>query len=665
MALPPMEDVAINRNPQCRTSSGTPQQKVASQPPETQRHKAQSLAAATKDWKWLGMFTPPDRIRNRIPGLLTRALPIYLIPFLLGGNATRSLYCILVTVASMASDDIPVPVTAFVPIVLVQLTGLMEPEKLGSAFMNRLRVSLGPGFEVATFSPARDGDTFAQPTCESREWGSPPFLDIGPLLVKQYKGPHRAVRKASFDPVPLRSVPQLPIRRIQSFSGRGNVKRCSILKDTRTGETGASPDLSPTKPDSSGGDKSRSPEVPFARRAWILKPTGSAPRSSPSFKPNTVGSPATAQSVPTSPSGPTSERKMSILKEPTTRRPSILKPPSDFRAKRTSLARCDDDPAPLDKRLAELGDIAGTRRFKPLQMVQGMANRMFVESPRNAEGAPHVILSKQETLSFESQQISSPETLKLQTVCVSLRTALLLGATMTAIFGNLASFWNVPARKAILHHLSKYQLVSAWSWFIVTVPVATVCSLVSFGLIYAIYLVPIEEFDESLQEDINKCAVARLKELRGYRFEEALVAYWFLLFPFYYVSNISKTYDAEQLEAPLLGLSAIAMSMLPRRSRWFWARHRLAPWEVIKSRMPWSVIVMYGSVSTLALLAEEHNVVKYIFDRVGRKFWQYKSVQTNQLLLCLLAAFLSEFVGNTTLNNLMMPIVINIVRETT
>ncbi|CAN7948538.1 unnamed protein product [Ixodes pacificus] len=82
------------------------------------------------------MFMPPDRIQNRILGLLTRALPIYLIPFLLGGNATRSLYCILVTVTTMASDVIPVPVAAFVPIVLVQLMGLMEAEKLGSAFMN-------------------------------------------------------------------------------------------------------------------------------------------------------------------------------------------------------------------------------------------------------------------------------------------------------------------------------------------------------------------------------------------------------------------------------------------------------------------------------------------------------------------------------------------------
>ncbi|CAN8018504.1 unnamed protein product, partial [Ixodes persulcatus] len=543
-----------------------------------------------------------------------------------------------------------------------------------------LRVSLGPGCELATFSPARDGDTSAQSTCESREWGSPPFLDIGPLLVKQYKvhqpapllgtkddEPHRAVRKTSFDPFPLRSVPQLPVRRIQSFSGQGNVKRYSILKDTRTGETGASPDLSPTKPDSSGGDKSSSPEVPFTRKASILKPTGSTQRSSPSFKPNTVGSLAAAQSGPTSPSGPTSERKMSILKaSPTTRRPSILKPPSDFRAKRASLASCDDDPVPLDKRLAELGDIAGTRRLKPLQMVQGMANRMFVESPRNAGGAPRVTLLKQEIKAIGVQAHRSrshrPRRLNFK-LCVSLRTALLLGTAMTAIFGNLASFWNVPARKAILQHLSKYQLVSAWSWFIVTIPVATACSLVSFGLIYAIYLVPIEQFDDSLQEDINKCAVARLKELRGYRFEEALVAYWFLLFPFYYVSNISKTYDIEQLEAPLLGLSAIAMSMLPRRSRWFWARHRLAPWDVIKSRMPWSVIVMYGSSLFRVRPFQEHNVVKYIFDRVGRRFWQYKSVQTNQLLLCLLAAFLSEFVGNTTLNNLMMPTVVNIASD--
>ncbi|EEC05949.1 hypothetical protein IscW_ISCW004258 [Ixodes scapularis] len=47
-ALPTLDDVAINRNPQYRASNGTPGQKVTSRPPETQRHKAQSSAAATK-----------------------------------------------------------------------------------------------------------------------------------------------------------------------------------------------------------------------------------------------------------------------------------------------------------------------------------------------------------------------------------------------------------------------------------------------------------------------------------------------------------------------------------------------------------------------------------------------------------------------------------------
>ncbi|CAN7989272.1 unnamed protein product [Ixodes hexagonus] len=747
----------------------------------------------------------PDRLQNRGLGILVNALPIYLIPFLFGDEPTKTLFCILATVVSLASDIVPVSVTAFVPVILIQLTGLMEPDKLGSAFMNLevltasslfvivivgdrtavfskavLRVICAIGVDapllfaylmtatfVCTFlvpsgivvilstvlverfmatieedlcaieqrglrasrlrnsSDTADGETSTRTGSRSkaRRCSSPTrmFRDRsryphngsdriarrhlhspqpGPPLVKQYKvhqpdsvsdirdeGPRKIMRKTSFDPYTMGSppgtwAPHLPARRIRSFSEQGNVKRSSILKDTKAGETVSSPDAPSTPtmtirvaekyaPDFrlslyQNLRRTHSAYAPLFRRPSILKPTGTARRSSLCFKRKTAA-PDIMQSGASTPSGPSTERKIAaaLLSVPVIRRQSILKPSSGFRTRRASVP--DYDPSLNDRRLAELDDVLGTRRPKPLQLVEG--NRMFAERPMPTTSTPRTTLLKQDmTASFESQQSSLSDTRKLQAICVSLRAALLLGAALTAIFGNLASFWNVPARTAILQHLSN----SHFSLLFMKATNAVAMGESTFDVCILHFNQVPDKFDESIREDLNKCAVARLKELGSNRFEEALVAYWFLFFPFYYASNISRSIDAEKLEAPFLGLSAIAMTMLPRRSKRFWSLHRLAPWDVIRTRMPWGVIVMYGSVSSLARLAEaspgdtgplEHNVVKYIFERVGRTFWRYKSVQVNQLLLSLLAAVLSEILSNATLSNLIVPIVINIASE--
>lgn len=90
---------------------------------------------------------------------------------------------------------------------------------------------------------------------------------------------------------------------------------------------------------------------------------------------------------------------------------------------------------------------------------------------------------------------------------------------------------------------------------------------------------------------------------------------------------------------------------------------RLVSWDVINARMPWNLIIMYGSVSSLTKLAEEHNLVKALFDHMGHKFWIHTSARTSQCLLTLVAAVLSEVIGGPTLNDLLVPIVIEIASE--
>ncbi|KAK8767125.1 hypothetical protein V5799_006094, partial [Amblyomma americanum] len=48
----------------------------------------------------------------------------------------RSVYCILVTVVTLATGFLPQPITAFVPVILIQVTGIMAPEEMAAELMN-------------------------------------------------------------------------------------------------------------------------------------------------------------------------------------------------------------------------------------------------------------------------------------------------------------------------------------------------------------------------------------------------------------------------------------------------------------------------------------------------------------------------------------------------
>lgn len=61
---------------------------------------------------------------------------------------------------------------------------------------------------------------------------------------------------------------------------------------------------------------------------------------------------------------------------------------------------------------------------------------------------------------------------------------------------------------------------------------------------------------------------------------------------------------------------------------------------------------------------QDHNLVKVVFDQIGREFWKLKPLPVAQAVLTLLAALLSELMANATLCNLLLPIVVNLVRHT-
>ncbi|XP_064467345.1 uncharacterized protein LOC135378286 isoform X2 [Ornithodoros turicata] len=759
----------------------------------------------TQFLKQLGACLYPTPVRNRINFIFGYALPLYLAPFLFGNDDSKCMYCILVTVLSMVGAHLPRAISAFFPVVLMPLSGVMAPDRLASSYidanvlsasslfiiviigdqsrvfsriaMHALRTlgcnahllfsylvlitfvstfllpsrivvviatmlvertvasleqdvvimehtwntarktrgssdTLEPwadggssttvkGRKVTKFSPSVSmyttdtvGRRFSH--CEA-SWQ--PTLTHSPApsmpsLVKQYKihqeepkakaessktdqkheygSPRRTSRKASSERFGLvmrrtSSVPHLPVRRIPSFSTQESGRLSSILKEPKAPVCNQNETRKVNKELDGAPEKIEDVLVSRRNTSHKLSPPPLSRRQSMACKlkaPNCTpdAHPPVQIEVPEDSSAPPSVPKSS--------RPSILK------VRRTSSIRTVGFGGGSRTSMQSTDTILSRMSIRPLffrrtprtYLIEDAGQRMFLPPPPSTDDAINESSQHQPSVLFsegaqEWQPGSSEEAKKFLKMCINMRAALLLGAAMTSVLGSLASFWNVPARGAIMIHLSKQgeELpVTAWRWFTVTLPVAAAGTAVCWGLIYVVYIITIEDPDNSVVQDVAKSTVSRLRDMRALRLQESLVAYWFLGLPLYYVSFISRKFEVAFLEGSFFGATMIVMMMLPRDNLRLWALRRLVTWDTIKDRMPWNILVMYGSVSSLTKLAKEHNLVKVIFDHMGNKFWTSASTQTTQVILTTVAAVLSEVIGNPTLNDLMVPIVINI-----
>ncbi|KAH9376659.1 hypothetical protein HPB48_005870 [Haemaphysalis longicornis] len=210
----------------------------------------------------------------------------------------------------------------------------------------------------------------------------------------------------------------------------------------------------------------------------------------------------------------------------------------------------------------------------------------------------------------------------------AVRPAFVAGVTFTAIFGNLINLKTVPTRRTLLGMLdwrSPFPMflrshdnecpVSGGSWFAVSLPVVLTCCLMGWIAIY--------------WSSIMSCA---------------------------YGSQYPERYT----EGPLLGLSVIAMSMLPAsRLRHCWSQ-RLVSWRAVASRMPWHILFMMGAVMALTRIVEAYRLVETFLGNVDDHFWENRSPKSNLFILASLAAILSEVVISDSLVQLLAPTVLRV-----
>ncbi|XP_077508372.1 uncharacterized protein LOC144119679 [Amblyomma americanum] len=242
---------------------------------------------------------------------------------------------------------------------------------------------------------------------------------------------------------------------------------------------------------------------------------------------------------------------------------------------------------------------------------------------------------------------AEPQTssLRVRALTMAARPAFIAGAAYTAIFGNVASLSTVPARNTVLVTLGcrdKDCPVNWWSWFLVSLPVALVCCIVCWTSIYCASLVSCDDdVDEQTHEDMSKSARVRHRNMKRHSVREALAFYWLMGIPV-----ASSAYSAQhpgwRLEVPLLSLAVLVLSVAPgslRRRCW---SHRMLNWQSLCSRMPWSIILMLGSVMALSRTVEDYRLVELGLAKLDDQFWAQRSTKSSQFILVSVAAVLSE-----------------------
>ncbi|KAL3191556.1 hypothetical protein MRX96_059656 [Rhipicephalus microplus] len=252
---------------------------------------------------------------------------------------------------------------------------------------------------------------------------------------------------------------------------------------------------------------------------------------------------------------------------------------------------------------------------------------------------------------------------RVRTLTTDARPAFIASAAYTAIFGNIASFITLPARNTVLVTLGCHddQCPVNWlRWFAVSLPVTVICCAISWVSIYRNSLISCDDsIDEQTNRDMSKCALVRHKNMKRHTIREALLFYWLIGIPVASSAYAHQT-PGRYLEGPFLGLTLLALSVAPGPAwRHCWSL-RLLCWKDLRSRMPWDILLMLGSVMALSRTVKECRLVEVGLEKLDDHFWAQRSAKSSQFILVGVAAVLSEIVVGDTLARSMATTVVRV-----
>ncbi|XP_070390340.1 uncharacterized protein [Dermacentor albipictus] len=265
------------------------------------------------------------------------------------------------------------------------------------------------------------------------------------------------------------------------------------------------------------------------------------------------------------------------------------------------------------------------------------------------------------------QLAEDKDTIRRKNARNSMRAAFVLCSSLVTVTASLCSAFTIPSKEALFtHRIVKPGPRGFLMWFVLSTPTALLSTVCSCLLLYLQHLRSSDVMQSA--EDHRSICTAAAKKLRklgpvsGIDFllvcGLAVYALLMLMAPVFH-------YSVKDNLVVFGGSALMITSAMPWSASDYWnPQHRMVCWSGVARDLPWPVVIVQSAVQLIARIVERNNLLETGFATVGTEFWASNSRLTNQVLFGAVGSVLAEMDDNQSLGPVLMPIVLDIARET-
>ncbi|XP_054934184.1 uncharacterized protein [Dermacentor andersoni] len=265
------------------------------------------------------------------------------------------------------------------------------------------------------------------------------------------------------------------------------------------------------------------------------------------------------------------------------------------------------------------------------------------------------------------QPAEDKDTIRRKNARNSMRAAFVLCSSLVTVTASLCSAFTIPSKEALFaHRIVKPGPRGFLMWFVLSTPTALLSTVCSCLLLYLQHLRSSDVMQSA--EDHRSICTAAAKKLRklgpvsgiDFLLVCGLVAYALLMLmaPVFH-------YSVKDNLVVFGGSFLMMTSAMPWSASDYWSpQNRIVCWSGVARDLPWPVVIVQSAVQLIARIVERNNLLETGFATVGTEFWASNSRLTNQVLFGAVGSVLAEMDDNQSLGPILMPIVLDIARET-
>lgn len=249
-----------------------------------------------------------------------------------------------------------------------------------------------------------------------------------------------------------------------------------------------------------------------------------------------------------------------------------------------------------------------------------------------------------------------------------LRTCLLLSIAYSSNCGGTGTVIGTGANFVLIGLMEELypnsNQLNFSNWLMFNVPTMILCVIAVFMVLQTFYAGCRFKNDKMEEKRIAIVLKKKYKELGSLSFHECAVLFifvsllitWFFRNPKFMEGWSSKLSSDFNVTNATPGVAAcLLLFLIPANPRNFSKSKMLMDWKTVEKKLPWGVLLLFGSGLAVTEAANKSGLSIWIVDQL--KYLKALSPNAILVILCLLITAITEFLTNMTTSTLFLPVV--------